>query len=308
MAGRHLSAFALLLACASAPLHANTAYALGEDCWETNEVQALKLERFKTMLLVAMLNCRDQEPGIGADYNRFVRAHRSLIASRQSIVRAHFVRVRGPATGMDAWSNYETALGNRFSDADFTPQRCADAAAEARLAGYVSERGLMDLLESVPNEDVAICPPEPRYVARQAEWAALPRQTATPRGVEASPTLSPAEQSAPAAAAQSEWPDLAPVEPEGPAVAVDPNQARIAEAAPPPPAQMSEGTSEPVMIAAAEGPAVTRVAVAEPVQGASADVAKAAPPVDRVKAVRDAARALREALAALEAEEGPNAK
>jgi hypothetical protein len=283
MVGRHFSALALLLSCASAPLHANASPVSG-DCWQGSELDALKVQRFKTMLLVSMLNCRDQEPGIGLDYNRFIRANRDLIARNQSVVRQHFIRTRGPAAGLNAYSEYETALGNQFSNADFTPERCSDAAAELREAGYVSERGLIDMMQSVPEEsDVAVCGAEPRYSERRTEFA--------PAVAEPAPV--PPQMQAQAAVADDESSDLAAIEPEGPARAVDPDQVRMAEAAPPPPVPMPERASEPT---------------AAPVQVAVADVPKPIVPApqapDRVKAVRDAAKALREALAALETEEG----
>ena len=281
MIGGRISALALLLSCASAPLHANVSSFDG-DCWQGSELDALKVQRFKTMLLVAMLNCRDQEPGIGVDYNRFVRANRTLIAEKQAVVRAHFMRARGQEAGLAAYSDYETALGNQFSDAEFTPERCADAAAELRQASYVSERGLMDMVQSVPNEgDVMLCGSEPRLAERRATFAPPP-----PPVREAEPLPQPQQQ-----VAENEWPDLAPVEPEGPAVAVDPNSVKVAEAAPPPPEPMPEKAVE-----------------AQPVQVAAVDVPKPALAPDRVKAVRDAAKALREALAALEAEEGEAGK
>jgi hypothetical protein len=284
MIGGRISALALLLSCASAPLHANISSYDG-DCWQGSELDALKVQRFKTMLLVAMLNCRDQEPGIGVDYNRFVRANRALIAEKQGIVRAHFMRARGQEAGLAAYSDYETALGNQFSDADFTPDRCADAAAELRQAGYVSERGLMDMVQSVPDEgDVALCASEPRFAERRATFVAPPPAPVR----EAEPLSQPEPQQQ---VAENEWPDLAPVEPEGPAVAVDPNAVKLAEAAPPPPTPMPEKMVE-----------------AQPVQVAAVDLPKPAPAPDRVKAVRDAAKALREALAALEAEEGEAGK
>jgi hypothetical protein len=300
MIGGRISALALLLSCASAPLHANISSFDG-DCLQGSELDALKVQRFKTMLLVAMLNCRDLEPGIGVDYNRFVRANRAMIAEKQAVVRAHFVRTHGAVAGLNAYSEYETALGNQYSDADFTPGRCADAAAELREAGYVSERGLMDMIQSVPDEsDAVLCPPERRYAERPATYAPppplmVPRTepaAAPPMAAQAEPAPPPppvAMQAEPAPQtademAQTEWPDLAPVEPEGPARAVDPNAVKVAEA--PPPAAMPEKAVE-----------------AQPVQVAAADMPKPALAPDRVKAVRDAAKALREALAALEAED-----
>ncbi|MBA2918951.1 hypothetical protein [Sphingomonas sp. CGMCC 1.13658] len=291
------------MSCASAPLHANIS-SFDTDCWQSSELDALKVQRFKTMLLVAMLNCRDLEPGIVVDSNRFVRANRALIAEKQAIVRAHFVRTRGALAGLDAYSEYETALGNQYSDADFTPDRCADAAADLRDAGYVSERGLTDMIRSVPDEgDALLCPPERRYAERPATYAPppplmMPRADPSPPplAAQAEPVLPPAPvaaapEPAPQAAdemAQTEWPDLAPVQPEGPARAVDPNAVKLAEA-PPPPAAMPAKPAEPVQVAAVDAP-------------------KPAVAPDRMKAVRDAARALREALAALEAEGAESGK
>lgn len=278
MIGRHLSAFALLLSCAFAPVQASVGSALDRDCWDAPELEALKLQRFKTMLLVGMLNCRDQEPGIAADYNRFVRANRALIAEKQALVRERFIRTSGPAAGLNAYSDFETAIGNRYSDADFDYQRCAAIADDARMAGYVSEAGLMDIVASMPDEDrLGMCRAEPRMATR---WAPAVQPPAYAEPVRAAEVAPPPPAAMPEKAAEppvevaqadvQEWPDLAPVEAEGPATAVDPNAAKAEE--------------KPVEVAAVE----TRS-------------------VDRVAAVREAAKALREALAALETEE-PAAK
>jgi hypothetical protein len=285
MLGRRLSAFALLLSCAFAPVQASVDIAQGRDCWDSQELEALKLQRFKTMLLVGMLNCRDQEPGIAADYNRFVRANRAMIAEKQAVVREHFIRTSGPAAGLNAYSDFETALGNRYSDADFDYQRCGAIADEARMAGYVSESGLMDIVASMPDEDrLAVCRAEPRFATR---WAPVqPPIYAAPEPVREAvapppPAAMPEKAAEPAVeiaqAEQQEWPDLAPVEQEGPAEAVDPN--------------VVKAEARPVEVASVE---------AAPVEVASVETAK---PVDRMVAVREAAKALREALAALEADE-----
>lgn len=275
MIGRRLSAFALLLSCASAPLQASVDPALNRDCWDAQELEALKLQRFKTMLLVGMLNCRDQEPGIAADYNRFVRANRALIAEKQAAVREHFIRTNGPAAGLNAYSDFETAIGNRYSDADFDSRRCAAIADDARMAGYVSETGLMDMIASMPDEDrLAVCRAEPRYATRWAPAVQPPVYAEPVRQAEVAPpppAAMPEKAAEPpvevARAEPQEWPDLAPVEPEGPAQAVDPNAVKAEE--------------KPVEVAAVEMPK----------------------PVDRMAAVREAAKALREALAALEADD-----
>jgi hypothetical protein len=287
MLGRRLSAFALLLSCVSAPGQASVAPGPSRDCWDAQELEALKLQRFKTMLLVGMLNCRDQEPGIAADYNRFVRANRNLIAEKQAVVREHFIRTSGPSAGLNDYSDFETAIGNRYSDADFDYRRCAAIADDARMAGYVSEAGLMDMIASMPDEDrLAVCRAEPRYASRwapavqppvyaepvRAAEVAPPPPAPMPERAQEAPVVAeaPAVEQAPVQTAQAEpqeWPDLAPVDAEGPAQAVDPNVVK---------------------------------AEAKPVQVASVEVSK---PADRVSAVREAAKALREALAALEADE-----
>lgn len=277
MLGRRLSAFALLLSCASAPLQASVEVAPNRDCWDSQELEALKLQRFKTMLLVGMLNCRDMEPGIAADYNRFVRANRGLLSETQALVRQRFVRTHGGTRGLDEHSSYETSLGNRYSDADFSYRRCGAIAEDARTASYVSEAGLMDLVASMPNEDgAALCRAEPRLATRwapaqppiYAEPAPVPVAPPPPAPMAEKAVEEPVEQPVQTAQAEpQEWPDLAPIEPEGPAQAIDPESVKAVE--------------KPVEVAAVETPK----------------------PVDRMAAVRDAAKALREALAALESDE-----
>lgn len=263
MLGRRLSAFALLISCAATPLHARAG--LGPDCWDRQEVEALKVQRFKTMLLVAALNCRERQPWIMADYNAFVSANRDLLAAKLSVVRQHFIRSYGAADGLNAYSSFETNLANSFSGASFDRGRCALMAREMRLASDVSERGLIDLAHGMGGGDnLSLCAPRPAYVSRTPVWTPPPPFR---------------DDDAPAVRA-SEWPDLAPVEPEGPARRVEPNAARVA-VAPPPPAAMSERAVEPVQVAEA-APAHS----------------------DKLQAVRDAAKALREALAALEASDG----
>jgi hypothetical protein len=187
------------------------------------------------------------------------------------VVRERFIRTHGPSGGLNAYSSFETSLGNRYSDADFDYRRCAAAADDARMASYVSEAGLMDLVQSMPDEDrLNVCAAEPRYAR---SWAPAQPPIYAERVAEAAPPppapmVEKAAEPVQVAQADQEWPDLAPVEPEGPARAVDPNEAGAAEAKPAELVQVAEVKS-----------------------------------VDRVQAVRDAAKALREALAALEAEE-----
>lgn len=282
MLGRRLSAFALLLSCVSAPVQASVEREFSEGCWDQRELEALRVQRFKTMLLVSMLNCRDLEPAFAADYNRFVRANQDLIARKQAVVREHFIRTYGPSGGLQAYSSFETALGNRYSDADFDYQRCAAAAGDAREAGYVSEPELMEIMQSVPDEDrLAVCAPTTRFAERR--WApAQPPVYAEPLEPVREAVLTPPPPAAmaekvaePVQVAQNEWPDLAPVEPEGAARSIDPNEQKPAEAA------------------------IAPAPVAAAVQVAVLDVPK---PADRMGAVREAAKALREALAALEAD------
>lgn len=284
-------ASALLLSVPAAPALADAGRAFERDCWQEREAAAAQIQGFKTMLLVGALHCRDSQPYIMADYNDFVRAQRGFIAANAQLIRDRFVRRHGPTYGINAYTDYETMVGNRAANVDYTRYRCERIANYARLAAQVSQAGLMDLARSVGDEQqLAICAPMHyaggRWAPRAEVAAALPpappplADIAPPvpppaPAVELAVATPPPPPPAPAPA-ETEWPDLAPVTPESHPVAVDPNTA--------------------VKVAAAD------VARLQPVAAAPA-AAEALKP-NPAQALRDAIKSLTIAAEALEAQQG----
>ena len=62
----------------AAALAASPAQAAG--CWSNISYEAAQLRDFDTMLMVATLRCRINNVDFSADYNRFVREKRSILA------------------------------------------------------------------------------------------------------------------------------------------------------------------------------------------------------------------------------------
>lgn len=287
---------ALLLAVPAAPALADVDRAYGRDCWDRDEVAAARLQHFKTMLLVGALHCRDVDPYIMADYNVFLRDKRGFINASTQVLRDRFVRKFGTTYGLTAYSDYETALGNRLARIDYDRYRCETIGNYARLASDVSEAGLMDLAYSTAQGDeLAICTPGMRYAG--GRWSnrevssALPPSPPPPApltvdaaevaavGSPTPPLPAPppvAEPpAAPVAVAAAEWPDLAPVEPESQPVAVDPNKA--------------------VEVASVEAAALPPAATVQPA------VVESAPKANPTEALRAAIKSLTAAVEALEA-------
>lgn len=286
---------ALLLAVPVTPALADISRSSGQDCWNADEVTAARVQRFKTLLLVGALHCRQLQPYIMADYNMFLRSQRGFINASSQVLRDRFVRRFGAAYGLTAYSDYETALGNHMSQANFDPRRCDEIADYARIAADVSEAGLVDLTYSTEEEDEpSACGPVPDFAGArpaivEARVAAPPPPAPIPEAVaaEAVAALPPAPPALPAAApappaptevASAEWPDLAPVEPESQPVAVEPNAAVVLASA------------EPAQPAATVQPAVAQVAAAQP---------------DPTEALKAAIKSLNAAVAALEAARAP---
>lgn len=274
---RRVCASALLVAMPAFPVMADVNRAFDRECWERHEIAAAKIQRFKTMLLVGSLNCRDLDPYVMTEYNIFLRAQRGVINANQRIVRDRFDRKYGPSYGLTAFSDYETQLGNQMSSAHHGRQRCAMIASYARLAARVSPDGLTDLAHSTGGEEpLRACGPAMHYAAGrwQARPAAAPpppafATAAPPVTIAAAP---PPPPPVPAAPTQTVWPDLAPVEPEVHPVAVEPNSAITAARA--------------------------QVAAAAP----RLQQAAAAPRPDAAEALRAAIKSLTAAAEALEAE------
>lgn len=254
-----LCAGALLVATPVAPAMADIDHAFDRDCWDQRELAAARVQQFKTMLLVGALHCRDVEPYVMTDYNHFVDAKRGFINTNAQIVRDRFIRKFGLSYGSNAFSDYETSIGNRLARAGFDRYRCEMIGNYARLAADVSEAGLIDLAYSADDQpEPAVCTPAMRYADgrwtnRDAVEPSLPPSPPPPAplpsdAVAEAATVPVAEPKPAPAVAQSEWPDLAPVEPESQPVAVDPNQAvevARADTAPPAPVVQSAVVEAP---------------------------------------------------------------
>lgn len=224
-----LLAGALLLALPVTPTLADVDRTAA-PCWDRDEATAARVQRFKTMLLVGALHCRDVDPYVMADYNAFVRSQRGFVNASAELLRGNFVRRFGAAYGATAYSDYETALGNELSAGDFGPERCEMVARYARMAAEVSAVGLVDLAAETDDGEPRNCPP---VMAR-----ALPPEPVAPAVIETAAAPPPP---APIEVAQAEWPDLAPVVPESQPVAVDPNAA----VAPPARVETAEAPGDP---------------------------------------------------------------
>lgn len=248
---QRIAASVLIAAVPSAPALADVGRTFDHECWQQHEIAAAKIQRFKTMLLVGSLNCRDLDPFVMDDYNHFLRVQRPIVNEHQQIVRDRFVRKYGPRYGLTAFTDYETQLGNRLSSSRHGRVRCDMIASYARLAARVSASGLIDLAHSVDEEaPLRACPPAMNYAAgrwqpgsapRSDSWlpaapsAALPPEppapapTAVAAAIAAETAPPPAPQPGPApapvAVAAAEWPDLVPVAPEVHPIAVEPNEA-----------------------------------------------------------------------------------
>ena len=282
---KRVFAAALLLSVPVAPALADVDRAYDRDCWSQREVAAAQIQRFKTMLLVGALHCRDASPYMMADYNRFLRVQRGFVNANAQVVRDRFVRKFGPTYGLTAFTDFETQLGNRIANDQFDDYRCETVANYARLAAQVSEAGLVDLARSVDEEEqLPVCTPAMRYAGgRWAPPAPSPVAEIAPPPPPAPvmvATVAPPPPPAPIEVASADlpaaetWPDLAPVEREVHPVSVDPNAA---------------------VKAAAVQVAEVRPAVAE-------TPAPAAEKPDPAQALRDAIKSLTIAAEALEAQ------
>jgi hypothetical protein len=292
---------ALLFAMPVTPAFADYSRSSDRDCWNQDEATAARVQRFKTMLLVGALHCRQSQPYIMVDYNRFLSSQRAFINASAQVLRDRFERRFGAAYGLTAYSDYETALGNHMARADFTPGRCDEIADYARIAADVSEAGLVDLTYSTEEEDepsacgptnamardrwsdrpaaaviATVAPPPPAPIPNAVAAEVVAALPPTPAPVAEPPAPPPA----PVAVAGAEWPDLAPVEPESQPVAVEPNAAVVLAKAEPAPA-----------VEATVQPAVAQTAAAQP---------------DPTEALKAAIKSLNAAVEALEAARAPS--
>lgn len=102
-------------------------------CWSEAAYEAAQLRDLDTMLMVATLRCRINDVDFSADYNRFVREKRPILAAANEQLRGQFALAVGKARALDAYDDYVTKIANGYGGGEIS-MSCADHAALARAA------------------------------------------------------------------------------------------------------------------------------------------------------------------------------
>lgn len=102
-------------------------------CWGQQAYEAAQLRDFDTMLMVATLRCRINDVDFSADYNRFVREKRPILAAANEQLRGQFALAVGRARALDAYDDFVTKMANGYGGGE-RGMNCADYAAVARAA------------------------------------------------------------------------------------------------------------------------------------------------------------------------------
>ena len=103
------------------------------SCWERTAYEAAQLRDFDTMLMVATLRCRINSLDFSADYNRFVREKRPILAQANIEIRAQFARTVGQARSIGAYDDFMTKVANGYGGGSENMD-CADYAAMVKTA------------------------------------------------------------------------------------------------------------------------------------------------------------------------------
>jgi hypothetical protein len=125
------AALALGLALLALPAQAAT-------CWSDNAYQAAQLKDLDIMLMVATLRCRISDLDFSADYNRFVKAKREILADANNDLRGQFAQLVGDAGALGAYDDYATKIANGYGGGA-KGMRCIDFAALTRAAADAPE-------------------------------------------------------------------------------------------------------------------------------------------------------------------------
>ena len=133
----------LFLAAAAATLVSGPVSAA---CWSNSTVQAAYVRDFDTILMVATLRCRTQNPDMAADYNKFVREKRAVLTAANDELRAQFSAGRSAKAAMDAYDRFVTSLANSHG-ANAEGLSCNEyhALAQAAAAGSSDRAALLQL-------------------------------------------------------------------------------------------------------------------------------------------------------------------
>ncbi len=101
------------------------------------------------MLMVGALQCRNTVGPGNEAYNAFVARQRGVLDSKGYVLKGHFLRENGLASGRSAYDQYNTTMSNRhaarFDDASF----CQTIAAYTRMAANATDRDFVVLAQSV---------------------------------------------------------------------------------------------------------------------------------------------------------------
>lgn len=125
------AAVALCAALLAMPVQAAT-------CWNDNAYQAAQLKDLDIMLMVATLRCRISDVDFSADYNRFVKAKREILANANQDLRSQFAFAVGEAKALGAYDDYATKIANGYGGGA-KGLSCADFAALTRAAADAPE-------------------------------------------------------------------------------------------------------------------------------------------------------------------------
>ncbi|MGN6377176.1 MAG: hypothetical protein ACTHMG_16700 [Sphingomonas sp.] len=222
------------------------------------------------LLMVDALRCTNTMPSTVDSYNAFVDAKRPALNSAKYAIQAHFVKQDGADKGIQAFTDYETRLGNELSSPNASYDRCAMIGSLARMATAASAPDLQILSSNFAKSSlIASCP--------RPAGAAGPRKTMV---IPVWKTATPADPPTASEAAAASGP---PQESDDPA-AGDP-------AVKPTPAVMTSVEAAPT---------------ASPAVAPSAAAAPKAAPEDAATALQQAAAALAQAAAALKQEAPPS--
>jgi hypothetical protein len=102
-------------------------------CWSEAAYEAAQMRDFDTMLMVATLRCRITGVDFSADYNRFVRDKRPILADANQQLRGQFALSVGQARALGAYDDYMTKVANGYGGGA-KGMTCQDYAALAHSA------------------------------------------------------------------------------------------------------------------------------------------------------------------------------
>lgn len=246
------------------------AWASDAGCWNQDEIPAVSLHGFHTMLMIGALKCRNLNPDVMLSYNAFVDSRETEIEAAHTVLQAHFIRLQGLQAGVAAFKAFDTETGNLASGLDHDAQRCEAIGMYSRLAASATDGDLYMLAKLTGSErDIRHC---------EAGTAMAGLASPALKGAEEKAT----EQATLTAASDKDSTEVAQVESEPALTQEQPVAVAVAEAEVPPAPEAQ----------ASEPPATPQVAVNdEPVPASDNDKA--------ATALEDAARALAQAAVSL---------